>query len=58
MNIHLRRKPDWFTSRNPTGTVPTLERDKVVVYDSPITVEWLDGVFPADPIQAADPTAR
>jgi len=59
VNINLRQKPDWFTARNPTGTVPTLERDDMVLYESPVTCEWLDAVYPnSTPILPADPTAR
>jgi glutathione S-transferase len=61
VNIHLRQKPDWFTARNPTGTVPTLERDNIVIYESPVAIEWLDAIYPSvggAPIVPADPTVR
>jgi glutathione S-transferase len=57
----MRKKPDWFTARNPNGTVPTLERDNTVIYESPVTIEWLDAVYPSvgsAPVVPADPTVR
>jgi len=60
VNVHLKRKPDWFVARNPLGKVPTIERDNVVIYDSPITVEWIDAVYDtyAPTIVPKDPTER
>ncbi|XP_076599103.1 glutathione S-transferase omega-1-like [Chaetodon auriga] len=47
ININLKDKPDWFLERNPLGLVPTLETaGGEVIYESPITCEYLDEVYP------------
>ncbi|XP_077438295.1 glutathione S-transferase omega-1-like [Vanacampus margaritifer] len=47
VNINLRDKPDWFLEKNPLGQVPTLETPAgEVIYESPITCEYLDEVYP------------
>ncbi|KAM9809181.1 LOW QUALITY PROTEIN: glutathione S-transferase omega-1-like [Syngnathus typhle] len=47
VNINLRDKPDWFLEKNPLGQVPTLETPAgEVIYESPITCEFLDEVYP------------
>lgn len=47
VNIHLKEKPDWFLEKNPLGLVPTLETETgEIVYESPITCEYLDEVYP------------
>ncbi|CAL8297434.1 unnamed protein product [Merluccius merluccius] len=60
VNINLKDKPDWFIEKNPLGLVPTLETPSgQVIYESPITCEYLDEVYtdnkllPADPFQKA-----
>uniref|UniRef100_A0A3B3U8Y7 Glutathione S-transferase omega n=1 Tax=Poecilia latipinna TaxID=48699 RepID=A0A3B3U8Y7_9TELE len=47
INIHLRNKPEWFLEKNPLGMVPTLETPAgEVIYESPITCEYLDEAYP------------
>nr|QQL13764.1 glutathione S-transferase omega 1 [Hippocampus abdominalis] len=47
VNINLRDKPDWFLEKNPLGQVPTLETSAgEVIYESPITCEYLDEMYP------------
>ncbi|XP_023282386.1 glutathione S-transferase omega-1 [Seriola lalandi dorsalis] len=47
ININLKDKPDWFIEKNPLGLVPTLETPAgEVIYESPITCEYLDEVYP------------
>uniref|UniRef100_A0A672JAD0 Glutathione S-transferase omega n=1 Tax=Salarias fasciatus TaxID=181472 RepID=A0A672JAD0_SALFA len=47
VSVHLRDKPDWFLEKNPLGLVPTLETSAgEVIYESPITCEYLDEVYP------------
>ncbi|KAM3863309.1 glutathione S-transferase omega-1-like [Diretmus argenteus] len=60
VNINLKDKPDWFLEKNPLGLVPTLETTAgQVIYDSPITCEYLDEVYsekkllPSDPFEKA-----
>ncbi|XP_076142179.1 glutathione S-transferase omega-1-like [Alosa pseudoharengus] len=60
VNINLKDKPDWFLEKNPLGEVPTLETvNGQVIYESPITCEYLDEVYaekkllPSDPFEKA-----
>ncbi|CAJ1067276.1 glutathione S-transferase omega-1-like [Xyrichtys novacula] len=47
VNINLRDKPDWYFEKNPLGFVPTLETPAgEVIYESPITCEYLDEAYP------------
>lgn len=61
VNINLKDKPDWYFEKNPLGLVPTLENGRgQVIYESPITCDYLDEVYtdkklvPADPFQKAE----
>lgn len=56
----MKDKPEWFLKKNPLGLVPTLETSSgQVIYESPITCDYLDEVYtdkkllPADPFQKA-----
>ncbi|KAM6956434.1 glutathione S-transferase omega-1-like [Aplochiton taeniatus] len=60
VNINLKDKPEWFLEKNPFGLVPTLETPSgQVIYESPITCDYLDEVYtdkkllPADPYEKA-----
>ncbi|XP_013887399.1 glutathione S-transferase omega-1 [Austrofundulus limnaeus] len=59
INIHLKNKPDWFLEKNPLGLVPTLETPAgEVIYESPITCEYLDEVYPDKKLLPASPYAK
>lgn len=47
VNINLVTKPDWFFYRNPLGKVPCLEFDGKVIFESLITADYLDEVYPS-----------
>lgn len=56
ININLKNKPDWFFKKNPLGLVPVLEDSKgQVVYESVITCEYLDEVYPGKKLWPEDP---
>ncbi|XP_064418935.1 glutathione S-transferase omega-1 [Latimeria chalumnae] len=56
ININLKNKPDWFFEKNPFGLVPVLETSKKqMIYESPITCEYLDEVYPGKKLIPADP---
>ncbi|XP_078079122.1 glutathione S-transferase omega-1-like [Mustelus asterias] len=56
VNINLLDKPDWFSEKNPLGLVPVLETcQNELVYDSPITCEFLDDKYPAKRLIPSDP---
>lgn len=56
VNINLRDKPEWFLEKNPLGLVPTLETaGGQVIYESPITCEYLDEAYPDNKLLPSDP---
>jgi len=54
VNVHLKKKPDWFLARNPLGLVPVLEQDDKVVYESTATMDYLDDLHPTPRLQPRD----
>ncbi|KAF4105784.1 glutathione S-transferase omega-1-like [Onychostoma macrolepis] len=59
ININLKDKPDWFLEKNPSGTVPALETSSgQVIYESPITCEYLDEAYPVKKLLPSDPFER
>lgn len=45
---------DWYLKLNPNGVVPTVVRDGQPVVDSSVINEYLDDVFPENPVRPAD----
>ncbi|KAA0717955.1 Glutathione S-transferase omega-1 [Triplophysa tibetana] len=59
VNINTKEKPAWFLEKNPNGTVPVLETASgQVIYESAITCEYLEEVFPQKKLCPADPFER
>ncbi|PZC73707.1 hypothetical protein B5X24_HaOG200235, partial [Helicoverpa armigera] len=59
LNIDLVDKPEWLTSRSAFAKVPALEiADGVSIYESLVTVEYLDEVYPQRPLLPKDPLLR
>ncbi|CAK6953126.1 glutathione S-transferase omega-1-like [Scomber scombrus] len=59
ININLKDKPDWFLEKSPFGLVPTLETPAgEVVYESPITCEYLDEVYPEKRLLPSNPFGK
>ncbi|XP_048802557.1 glutathione S-transferase omega-1 [Lagopus muta] len=59
ININLKNKPDWIFEKNPSGLVPILETSKgQIIYESPITCEYLDEAFPGRKLMPSDPYER
>ncbi|XP_025099817.1 glutathione S-transferase omega-1-like [Pomacea canaliculata] len=58
VNVDLKNKPEWFLKINPKGLVPTLEKDGKVVYESLITCDYLDDVYPQNRLTPSDPYQR
>ena len=59
ININLVKKPDWFLTRVPSGTVPAIEHeDGKVVYESMIVCEYLDSFYPDNRLIPAEPYTR
>lgn len=56
VNINLKNKPDWFFEKSPFGLVPVLETSKgQLIYESPITCEYLDEAYPRKKLYPTDP---
>lgn len=59
ININLKNKPDWLFEKNPFGIVPILETCKgQLIYESPITCDYLDEAFPGKKLMPSDPYER
>ncbi|XP_041866470.1 glutathione S-transferase omega-1-like [Melanotaenia boesemani] len=59
ININLKEKPEWFLEKNPLGLVPTLETpDGDVIYESPITCDYLDEVYPEKKLLPSSPYGK
>ncbi|MED6268175.1 hypothetical protein CHARACLAT_019648 [Characodon lateralis] len=59
INIHLQKKPVWYLEKNPEGLVPTIETPAgEVVYESSITCEYLDEVYPEKKLLPATPFGK
>ncbi|XP_066984931.1 pyrimidodiazepine synthase-like isoform X1 [Macrobrachium rosenbergii] len=55
VNVNLRSKPGWLFEKNPLGKVPVLEKDGETIYESLITCDYLDEVYPNPPLYPSDP---
>lgn len=60
VNINLQNKPEWFLNLNPQGTVPTVQYNDKIIYNSLVASEWIDNTFegirkliPSDPYEKA-----
>ncbi|XP_062352361.1 glutathione S-transferase omega-1 isoform X2 [Cinclus cinclus] len=59
ININLKNKPDWYFEKHPSGLVPVLETSKgQLIWESPITCEYLDEAFPGKKLMPSDPYER
>ncbi|XP_074855316.1 glutathione S-transferase omega-1 [Carettochelys insculpta] len=59
INVNLKNKPDWLFEKNPFGLVPILETSKgQLIYESPITCEYLDEAYPGKKLLPTDPYER
>ena len=54
----MEQKSDWYLKLNPNGIVPTLVHGDRVIYESNVITEYLDHVFPENPLYPADPWER
>ncbi len=61
LNLEGRRweqYSDWFLKINPDGQVPVLVHDGRVVTESTVINEYIEDVFPENPLRPADPYWR
>ncbi|XP_045614616.1 pyrimidodiazepine synthase isoform X1 [Procambarus clarkii] len=58
VNVNLITKPEWLFEKNPFGKVPILEQNGRCIYESLITCDYLDEVYPEPPLYPADPLKK
>ena len=58
IEIDLEDKPDWFKEISPYGKVPVLKHDGNIVVESSIINEYLEEVFPKNPLLPLEPSKR
>ncbi|XP_058508069.1 glutathione S-transferase omega-1-like [Solea solea] len=59
ININLKDKPEWYFSKNPSGSVPTLETPAgEVICESLITCDYLDEVYPGKQLLPSSPYGK
>jgi len=55
INVKLMNKPEWLWEFNPFGKVPVLFHGGRVIYESVITCDYIDEVFPGVKLNPKDP---
>jgi glutathione S-transferase len=58
LEIDLSDRPDWIYEKNPTGRVPVLEEDALVLPESRVIMEYLDERYPEPALWPADAAER
>ncbi|KAJ8713565.1 hypothetical protein PYW07_013935 [Mythimna separata] len=59
VNVDLKDKPEWLTSVSAFGKVPALQiSEDVSIFESLVTVEYLDEVYPQRPLLPKDPLLK
>lgn len=59
INIDLVDKPEWLTSKSAFAKVPAIElKEGETIYESLVTVEFLDDVYPQRPLLPKDPVKK
>nr|UEN71127.1 glutathione S transferase-O4 [Glyphodes pyloalis] len=59
VNINLVNKPEWLFDKSGFGKVPSVEiEENVCIYESLITVEYIDEVFPERPLLPKEPARK
>ena len=57
-SIEMSDRPDFLLELNPNGQIPILEHGDTVVYETVIIYEYLEDVFPENPVRSSDPSTR
>jgi len=58
INSQLKNKPSWLWDLNPIGKVPVLIHDGNTIYESLVTCEYIEEVFPGRKLHSEDPGRR
>jgi len=56
--IDLQHKPDWFLKDAPTSKVPLIYVDDKILFESIVICEYLEELFPQNPLHPQDPHAK
>jgi glutathione S-transferase len=56
--VDLNERPRWIYDLNPSGRVPVLEDDGLVLAESRVLMEYLEERFPEPPLLPAAPADR
>nr|QIC35745.1 glutathione S-transferase omega 2 [Ostrinia furnacalis] len=59
VNIDLVNKPEWLFKKSGFGKVPAIEvKEDVCIYESLVTVELIDELYPQRPLISKDPIRK
>lgn len=58
VELDLSDRPAWIYDKNPSGKVPVLEEDTLVLPESEVIMEYLEERFPEPALLPSDPAAR
>jgi glutathione S-transferase len=58
VEIDLSNRPSWLYEKNPTGKVPVLEEDTLVLPESAVIMEYLEERYPEPALLPSDPAQR
>jgi len=58
INCALMTKPEWLWELNPIGKVPVLMHKGITLYESLITSDYVDEVYPGRPLHSTDPATK
>ena len=54
----MQKKPEWYFDINPRGTVPAIEKNGDILYESDITSYYVDEIYGGKKLTTTDPLKR